>query len=256
MSKRRRSYMSGYGIGQMPGRRARMKRLMSGTKNSIRSGRRTSTLSRTGGFLGLELKFLDCAWNNVTVVTSVDGTGGTMAPSTGCTGCLSVPGQGDGPSSRDGRKYIMKSVWLSGVVDTTSSATAVTIDSKGFFFALVLDTQTNGATTNSGNVYLNPSTSGQAILPYPLRNLQNSKRYRILASQSIRARDVTQSGSNQNHASVIVNLSWKGNIQVNASGSNPDVVNVSDNSIHLIGYAGASSFTPVFVGKSRLRFMG
>ena len=77
---------------------------------------------RTGGFLGIELKFLDCAWNSVTINTSTDGSSGELQPSSGCTSAISVPAQGDGESQRDGRKYTIKSMWLNGIVEMTPLA--------------------------------------------------------------------------------------------------------------------------------------
>lgn len=218
---------------------------------------------RTGGFLGIEYKFLDCAWNSVTIGVSTDGSGGELQPSSGCTSALSVPAQGDGESNRDGRKYTIKSVWVNGSVSTTAlTDQADVLDTFGFFFALVLDTQANGVTINSEDVYVNPGTSGIAMLPQPLRNLQNSKRFKILASQYVpvggmyASTDGASTSSVSNQQSPTVNLSWKGNIVCDSIGTTASIASASDNAIHLLGFAGTSSLTPVFVGKSRVRFVG
>lgn len=218
---------------------------------------------RTGGFLGVELKFLDCAWNNVTISPSTDGADGEMQPSTGSTNCLSAPANGTGESNKDGRKYVIKSVFFSGVIGSVAQANqADTTDVKGYYFALVLDTQTNKATIVSENVFDNPATSSTAMLPQPLRNLENSKRFKILDSKYVRpgnayvSTDGTNTGSISIQNSPVVTLSWRGNIVVNTTGTTADVASVADNSIHLIAYAGSSDVTPTLFGKSRVRFVG
>lgn len=217
---------------------------------------------RTGGFLGIEYKFLDCAWNSVAVNSSTDGSSGEVQPSSGCTSCISVPAQGDGESNRDGRKYTIKSVWVSGLLEFTPLTLQTTVtESAGTYLALVLDTQANGATIVSENVFINPSTNGNAMIPQPLRNLQNSKRYRILASQYIPAplvitgQDAAASNAQVPGTQPAVSLSWKGNIVCDSIGTTANVASASDNAIHLIAYTG-SQFTTAFIGKSRMRFVG
>lgn len=251
------AYKAGMSAGTKRGRVAGRTRALS------RMRARALLNSRTGGFLGLEMKFLDCAWNGVTINASADGSSGELQPSAGCTNCLSCPAQGDGESQRDGRKYVIKSVWVSGIVDTTPVATGTTATNiDGYFFALVLDTQANGQTVVSENVYLNPGGNGQNILPQPLRNLSNSNRFRILASKYVRpggaytGNDAAGTFSSGPQISPILSLSWKGSINVETTGTTADVASVADNAIHLIGYCGTTSFTPTFRGKSRMRFMG
>ncbi len=231
------------------------------TKQTFR--RKLGGGARTGGFLGLELKFLDCAWNSVVVSASTDGANGEMQPSSGCTNAISVPAQGDGESQRDGRKYVMKSVWVSGIIATSASAAEAGADDiYGYYFALVLDTQCNKATIVSENVYDNPSTISIGILPQPLRNLENSSRYRILASQYVAPggayafNDAAATASISNQVGPTVNLSWRGSINVETAGTTADVASATNNAIHVLAYAGGTQLTPVFIGKSRMRFMG
>jgi len=148
-------------------------------------------------------------------------------------------------------------------VDTTPVATqTVAAEAKGYFFALVLDTQTNATILSSENVFINPGTDGQAMLPQPLRNLQNSKRFRILDSQYIPPggayafNDAAGTGTLSPQTLPCVNLSWKGSIQCDSVGSTANVTSASDNSVSLVAYAAAQGFTPVFHGKARVRFLG
>lgn len=210
-----------------------------------------------------ELKFLDCAWNGVAVNVSTDGSSGEIQPSSGCTGCISVPAQGDGESNRDGRKYCIKSVWLSGTVNTVAIPDQADVaEINGYWFALVLDAQANGATIVSEDAFINPSTLGAAMMPQPLRNLANSKRFKILDRVYVEPggayafNDAAATGSIGNQVAPVVNLSWSGEITACCTSTTADVASVSDNAIHLVGYAGTSAFTPTFIGKSRVRFTG
>lgn len=245
-----------YGASNYKGYRGPAKRVR------ITAMRRYSRNARVGGFLGLELKFLDCAWNSVAINASTDGSSGEMQPSSGCTNAISVPSQGDGESQRDGRKYVIKSFWVSGVIDTTPEADqADAKEGSGCWFALVLDTQANGATIVSENVFINPATGASAMLPQPLRNLQQSTRFRILASKFIRPgnmyamTDGASTGSLNAQNQQTFSLSWKGSINVDTSGTTADVASVTDNAVHLIAYTGSVP-AKVFSGKSRMRFMG
>lgn len=130
---------------------------------------------------------------------------------------------------------------------------------------MVLDTQTNGGTAtgvDSEAIYINPSSSSSAMLPQPLRNLQNSKRFRILASKYVpvggayTGNDAAGTFVVNNQVRPRVTLSWRGSINVNTSGTTANVSAVTDNSIHIVAYAGSTSLTPTFIGKSRVRFMG
>ncbi len=218
---------------------------------------------RTGGFLGIELKFLDTVWNGRVIAVSTDGASGELQPTSGPANCISVPAQGTGESERDGRKYTIKSAWFSGVVTTTGTAgQALAIDVSGYFFAMVLDTQANAATITSENVYRNPGDVGTNMLPQPLRNLQFSKRYRILDRQYVPVggmyslNDAAGTGSFSAMTAPKVSLSWRGNILCDSVGTTSDVTSASDNAIHILAYAGQGQLTPVFRGKSRVRFVG
>jgi len=221
---------------------------------------------RSGGFIGIEYKFLDCAWNQVTINSSTDGSSGELQPSSGCTDCISMPSQGDGESQRDGRTFVIKEVWVSGVIDENAKSDQADVgEGFGMFFALVLDTQANGATIVSENVYTNPTAHAQAMLPQPLRNLQFSKRFKILDSRYVRNGGMYSAADNAGTtnftASTImqnspkISLNWKGNIKVETQGTTADIANATDNAIHVIAYNGSSQVRS-FIGKSRMRFVG
>lgn len=206
---------------------------------------------------------MDSAWNGVALSTSADGAGGELQPSSGPTDCISVPAIGDTESSRDGRKYIIKRVFVSGLVDTNAMADQP--DGRefgGVYLALVLDTQANGATIASEDVYLNPGSTGLNMMPQPLRNLSNSKRFRILDSCYIQPggayamTDGASTASLSPQYNPIFKLGFSGNIICNSTGTTSNITSASDNAIHLIGYTGSSNGTPVIYAKGRVRFIG
>lgn len=236
------------------------RRPMPSRKRTFKQTKASATL------LAAESKFLDVAWNNVTIPAATAGaTGLEIQPSTGCTNAISVPAQGDGESERDGRKYVITSVWCSGSVDTTPASDQADVgEAYDYYFALVLDTQTNGAAINSEDVFVNPGTDGRAMLPQPLRNLQNSKRFRILASQQVKVpgtysgSDGTNTMSLSHQVAPVISLSWRGKIVCDSLSTTANVTSAADNSIHLIGFVGAASAGGSFTlqGKSRIRFQG
>lgn len=129
----------------------------------------------------------------------------------------------------------------------------------------MLDTQTNGGTAtgiNSEDVYINPSSGAGAMMPQPLRNLANSKRFRILASTYVppggayAGTDGTNTNSINAQTRPKVSLSWRGNLVADSLGTTANVTSAADYSIHVVACAGETGFTPTFEGKSRVRFVG
>lgn len=256
----RRSYKSRYSS-----RRKSKARYTGGGQRYKRMKRtvlRTLANRRTGGFLGIEYKFLDCSFNSLSISASTDATGMEMQPSAGCTGCISVPAQGDSESERDGRQYTLKSCFVSGTCRMTTNADEADPEAQsGVFVALVLDTQANGATIDSEKVFSTPSTVASAMLPIPLRNLQYSKRFKVLDSKYIPAGGAYAFGDGANTGSVAgqqempFTLSWKGNIVCDSSGTTANVSAAADNALHVLMTQGGP-YAMTFAGKSRVRFVG
>lgn len=212
-----------------------------------------------------ELKFLDCGFNGVPIESTNDGIGVVLAPSSGCINSISVPTQGDGEQERDGRKYMLRAAYFSGIVEMPILTERPSpVDYPPYFFALVLDMQTNGGVLNSGLVYVNPTTVTDGMFPKPLRNLQHVKRFKILASKVIRSPRVYQvndgatTGSLQHMVYPTVELSWKGAIPCISDAVDANVASASDNSLHIIALSASvgGAVAPNFIGKSRVRFTG
>lgn len=227
----------------------------------ISRGRRRMN-ARIGGFLGIEKKFLDVYASNVVLAAPSDCSGGEIQPEGGCTGCLSAPAQGDGESNRDGKKITMKSIFITGNVRSAALADqADCLAAPVVFVALVLDTQANGATIVSEQVFTNPNDT-PFVNSMPLRNLQYSSRYRVLAHKTLNLAPCTASTDGANTTTIAPSqkpfiLSYTGDIPISFTSTTADVANVADNALHLIAFNNNSSWTACSLSfNSRMRFVG
>jgi len=220
---------------------------------------------RTGGYLGIEKKFLDTVGNGVTISESTDATGGEVQPTAGCTGCLSAPAQGDGESNRDGRKCVIKEMMVHGVVTVSAinKGQGTLSDANYVMVALVLDTQANGATITSEQVFVNGSTSAAQNINM-FRNLEYASRYRVVASRIIKLKPYmvnnSVAGGAYTESAIAVRenfkLSWSGDIPVTFTGTTADVANVTDNAFHLIAFADNAEWATTCSFLARCRFVG
>lgn len=214
--------------------------------------------ARTGGFLGLELKFVDYGYS-AAINAPTDASSGEADPATALA--ISSIAQGDGENQRDGRMATLKSAYVTGVVTLGAQQDAADpTASPTVFIALVQDTQTNAAQLNSEDVYTNPAgVAGTASSP--LRDLQYSKRFRVLDSVIIS--DMYKYGqadgastASYNGPSRSFKLGWKGSIPVRHVGNDATVASIGDNSLHVIAYSSTTSNAPTLNYNSRVRFMG
>lgn len=214
---------------------------------------------RTAGFLGIEYKFLDSGRASMALVSPTDATGAEADPAT--VNCLNAVAQGDGPSDRDGRVYTITSVQIRGRAVLASQINQTAADDIPYvYIALVLDMQTNGAQLNSEDVYTNPiASSGMAVCPF--RNLQYSKRFRVLATRvmnlpmpslSYDGTNMEQSGSSSYFSMNVNNL----RIKVDTKGTSANVTDIVDNSLHLIAFCSSTAGSPTLSYNSRVRFVG
>jgi len=215
----------------------------------------------TMGFMGIEKKFLDTAKALTTVAASTTLTGGEYDPSTGCTGCLSCPAQGDTEQSRDGKRIVIDSLILKGYVELPSiDVLADPAAASKVFVAVILDTQTNGAQLDSEAVF---KSLGNAVglNVQPVKNLLYGNRFRILKSQLYDLTPTGQTGTTATygHNGVRRDFDWyipfKGGLPVNMNaGTTADVANVIDNSIHVVAFATEATMGIAY--NARIRFQG
>lgn len=237
-------------------------------KKSLKSAKmaavRQIANAATAGFLGIEKKFLDMAKAEAAIGAAVALTGGEYDPSSGCTGCLSCPAEGDSEQQRDGKRFVIDSLIIKGYVRRDEDANEAVSDAIKVFIAIVLDTQTNGAQMNSEDCFKSLGAAA-GLNVCPTKNLLSGDRFRILKSQVY---DLTPIGSGPAGAlafnSVRREFDWyipfKGGLRVSLkdgdanSGKNADVANVVDNSLHVIAFS--SSTVTKIAYNARIRFQG
>ncbi len=217
---------------------------------------------RSGGLLGVELKYYDTSLSAASLSASSDATGAELDPS--ATILLNTIIQGDGPQNRDGRKVCMKSVMLRGVVKAGPQTNQTTTDgAASIMVALVLDKQTNGATINSEEVFTNKAAAA-ATNVHCFNNLENSGRYRVLKrlQMELPVQEPVYDGTNIEMQGVelpfqISHDFGKSGLMVNyTAGTTESVANITDNSLHVIGWTSSSATSPTVSYNARLRFVG
>lgn len=208
--------------------------------------------NRTSGYYGRfnnnndgELKFLDSTVD----LGNVPQTMSTHNP-------MEVP-VGSGPSERDGRKIVIKSFHFRGSVylkETNAYNECFDI----IKFALVLDTQCNGAGFGGADLYTNNNL-------YAFRNLTNSNRFRILKSFYVHLRSVnSESGVDSNQPVLMgrfspvlkkIAFNVKCNIPIEYSGNEGTLGEVRSNFLTMCTWAAQPSRSSI-EGTMRIRYVG
>lgn len=205
---------------------------------------------RTGGFLGIETKFIDYTFGKTAFSATV--AGGEMDPASSVD-CVSAIAQGDGESNRDGRKCVLKSLHLRGNVNISESSGSSFQAPSIMRVIVVWDTQTNGAQLNAEDVML-PATH----VEHSFRNLQFSKRFRILMDHTFTVNPTAGAGDGTANDFGAVERSFKWNFNFNIpvihNGTTAVVAAITDNSLHIIGFANNVGCNLSYT--SRIRFVG
>lgn len=210
--------------------------------------------ARTGGFQGIEMKFID--------IESVDDafatTWATMED--GTNDVLSGIVQGNGESQRIGRKVQIHSIHLKCFVATDSVETNGTpaADVIGRY-CLVLDKQTNGAQLTATDVM----DGGQTKDTLAFRNLQHTRRFQVLWDRKFklgRSNDTNEANINKygrgKTSTTIMTYNKRFNppIPVLFSGNDATVSSITDNSLHMIGVADSTLGKLTY--QCRIRYTG
>lgn len=206
---------------------------------------------RTGGFVGIETKYVDQTKAETSFVAS--NAGGELDPAT--NNCLNAVAQGTTQNQRDGQSYHIKSVNVRGSIyrKSTADATAAWNYTTGWI-ALVLDTQSNGAQLNSEDVYTSVGLPSQSF-----RNLQYAPRFRVLKyfEFNFDSPNMSFDGTNIERGGQVVPFNFyvkNLNIPVRCTDTGATVADIQDNSLHIIG--AASDTSPYISYESRVRFVG
>lgn len=214
----------------------------------VRNAPPASSLSRgyerRAGFYGrftgpnAENKFFDTS-----VAFNFDLTGEVPA-----TGQLTLIPQGVTESTRVGRKCVIKSIILKGVISNVSSAA---VRDSGVLY-IMLDKQTNGAAAAATDVFTSSDFTISQI------NLANSERFSILgkiqynlsSKVAIEASLLTYGGYSQ-----WINFYKKCNIPIEFSSTTGAITEIRSNNIFLLaGSGGTADDLSKFTGSCRLRF--
>lgn len=213
---------------------------------------------RTGGLVGLELKFFDTSLVNSTVSNAFALTDGEQDP-VGLL-CLNCPTQGTGASERLGRFIKMKSLQIRFHfhLEPTEAGTAPLGD-VSVFVALVLDKQTNNAQLDSEDVYTNGGASPK-LTAQPLRDMQHTDRFRVLKSTQFIMRRSTANMAQGAvdlfaQGAVVKNLDWFVNLKglkTQFTSTGGSVAQIQDNSLHVLAWTNLDSVNISY--NSRMRF--
>ena len=190
---------------------------------------------RTGGFIGLERKYIDSFRTGIDLGSTV---GGSEIDDTTML-CLNGIDQGNSPTTRIGNKITLKSVEIRGIcyLDTLQDQ-ADAPDGIVVRIALVLDKQTNGAQLNAEDVY--KDLAGTDILS--LRNIEYIERFKVLKEWVMHIKymsshdDGTNTGSHAG-ATEYFKCYLKLNQPVRYTTTGATVSSIMDNSLHLIAIA-------------------
>lgn len=224
------------------------------TKPKRRTRRRNA---RTGGFLGAELKFVDFGLAPTAIAQDLSGTA-RMDPT---EGCLNGAAQGDGPSNRDGRKMVVTSITVKGVltIESWDSAPAQAAQPQTVRVAMILDTQANQDTITPSDVFLTPAF-GQITEAH--RNLEHLKRYKVLSDRTYVLRPHLEShaisGNHMLQGTVTrFMITKRMRLPITFSGVDNTIGSITDNAIHILCWKHSDpAVTANLEYATRVRFMG
>lgn len=222
-------------------------------------GRRRQNV-RTAGFLGVEHKFYDTSLVNCSVSAAANATGGECDPSV--TSMISTPPQGDNASSRDGKRILIESVQIQGVVYIVAkNGNGVMQDYPMVFIALVEDHQTNAAILDSEAVFKNPG-GVTGLAASPLKNLLSGNRFTTHKVWQLKlplpptvAEGVNDIGIMGQTIPFSMFKKLAMTVDFNG-GTTADIGNVVNNSLHMIAYVNDGNWATKLSYNARIRFVG
>jgi len=234
-------------------------------QGAVSAGRKRQAIAianaATAGFLAMETKFYDTAIVNTAIAAATDATGGEYPPTLPAgVNCVSTPAQGDGPDNRDGKRIIIKNLSIKGhIIRNATEDAAAPPTLEKVYLAVVLDTQTNGAQTQSELVFKNLAAVAAGNTA-PLRNLLYGSRFKILKADVFDLDQTTSAEGDNLHSAPgkSCQFDWYVDLKdlpVNfTAGTTADIANVVDNSITVMAFSSTGS--PVLTYNCRIRFQG
>lgn len=230
-----------------------------GRSTSYKNAKAIAALNkRTGGFMGLELKFVD--FTHADAALTVNGNVADGEQDNATTLCWNAMVEGTGESERLGRFISMKSVSLKGQIEIGSQeALGSPPHTEVFSIYLILDKQANGAVANSEDVFTNPASTNADGLTSMFINMENTDRFQILDSTRVflKPEFVLDGEAPTTFASIALrgtfNLKyrWNRGKKVLFEGTGGTIANIRDNAVHLMIF---STFAASLVVNGRCRY--
>lgn len=201
-----------------------------------RAQRRFAARKLRAVHLRRELKFFDTS-----AAFTYDATGEVPAG-----GQWSLIPQGDTSSTRDGRQALVKSIEYHGLITGPSTAAAA---GAAHWMFVILDTQCNGAAAAVLDVFTSTN------LAVALRNLNNSKRFKILHKEVIAPSWVGRE-ANANAQTLVwpVMFHIPCNIMLTFNSTAGAITELTENNIFIIAGSSAVDDEYTNTGTARLRF--
>lgn len=187
--------------------------------------------------------------------------------------CLFAPSQGPGSQQRDGRLATVQSIYVAGTVYVPPAA-ATTNNQQSVFLALVLDRSPNQTDIDGFTNLIyenlarvpdppNPDVFSRSYVAAPLRNLEWSKRFKVLKTKTLTFNTTpmfeTAAGVHYGRAERCFTMSYRpsgSDAQVEFQGAEGTVENITKNAYYILAISNAIQNAASIAYNSRVRFVG
>ena len=208
---------------------------------------------RNSGLIHKELKFKDIAYADW-VGNSVAAANADPSPQLSISGVA----QGDGPNTRDGRRYMVRHLLIKGKLTLIAKQNAATVPNDVTVRLVIFkDTQTNAAVPSPNDVFDNYSVSPDLSF----RNLEFTQRYKVMLDKLITITRETlseASGPTWSCSQEIRNFKFYFkdiNMLVNTVGTADTIGAIADNSLHVMCWCDDAVAQQVYLDYNvRIRF--
>lgn len=172
--------------------------------------------------------------------------------------------QGNGPTNRDGNRYIVTRCQVRGQVFLKATGNNADPPNSGtIFIALVQDKQTNSAKCRGMDVFSIPpeaqATALKIYAPFPFRNQQFLSRFNVLQTTTIdmnRIGGQPSAGGDYPEQGHSFEFDQRMNMNVQCDGVGGTVASISDNSLHVLAVTSVGNTQSDMLYNARLTFSG
>lgn len=219
------------------------------TQSGTNPGRAQSTVvAGTGGFTGVEKKYVD--YNKANATLAADDTITKISPLTIL--CLNGIVKGSGNSQRIGRKVQLQQLFIQGSVTMAADAAAA---NKATYVTVwcVLDKQANKLEAPPGNIFKSFTTEKHLAF----KNLEYDDRFIIVKKWTFVLQPTYGLvGTSSGHVMRKFSLSKKLRINVEYTDDLGTFASINDNSLQMFAVANSNATDIAIEYTSRLRYIG